>query len=998
MGPIQVVVQDGNNLVLEVTPTPSTTVILDRGIAGPVGPAGPGDVNGPASATDNAVARFDGTTGKLIQNSVVTIGDTGNMAGVGTLAVTDLTDSSLTAGRVTYAGTGGNLVDSANLTFNGTDLTVSGAVNAGSINATTLDLTNLEVTNIKAKDGTASITLADSTGVASFSANPVISAGTANGVAYLNGSKVLTTGSALTFDGANLAIGSTIANVKFNVNTTTYTAVTNGEQALIEGTSAWQQGLAFSMWNAGAYNSNYASGYVGVPNTINEIYISGGAAVVNNTNAGSWAKALNTTAASFMVVGNGGTTFYGNTGLTANTVYTPSEQMRLTSSLLSVVPGATIQGLTVGRGAGAVATNTAVGASALSANTSGSSNTAFGQSAGVGITTGSNNSIIGQASGQNLTTGSSNTIIGQGAGFGFGGTNTASNNTLVGAISGFRITTGASNVAVGADALQANTSASSNTAVGYQAGYSNTTGGNNTALGKGALFTQSTSDWNTALGFEAGNFNTTGKITAVGSYSLRFNTTGNANVAVGGYDGSGASGFPALYANTTGSNNTAVGVAALRANTTASNNTAVGYQAAYSNTTGSVTAFGMAALYSNTTGAYNTAVGGRDASTYSPMGANTTGSYNTALGHGSLGNNTTASYNTAVGYQAGYANTTGLYQTFVGAYAGAGNTTGEGNSAFGVQALEVNTTGGFNTAIGRFALKANTTASNNTAVGYQAGYSGTTAERNTLVGQIAGYALTTGSANVVLGDNAFKTATTADNCVAIGTYALSNTTGALNTAVGSGAGEQITSGTKNTVIGRYNGNQGGLDIRTASNYIVLSDGDGNPRGFFDNANFIIGSVISGNRNWTFNGDASAQAKGRATQPDTAQSYGYFDYYFGNTRSGYLIWDSTSLSLVNLSDYRKKENVVDLTGAIERLQQLKPRKFNFISDPDKTVDGFVAHELGEVIPQAVFGKKDAVDESGNPVYQAIDQSKLIPLLVASIQELKAEFDAYKAAHP
>jgi len=167
MGPIQVVVQDGNNLVLEVTPTPSTTVILDRGIAGPVGPAGPGNVNGPASATDNAVARFDGTTGKLIQNSVVTIGDTGNIAGVGTLAVTDLTDSSLTAGRVTYAGTGGNLVDSANLTFNGTTLT-----------ANALTVTNATTLN----------------------------AGTANGVAFLNGSKVLTTGSALTFDGTNFTV------------------------------------------------------------------------------------------------------------------------------------------------------------------------------------------------------------------------------------------------------------------------------------------------------------------------------------------------------------------------------------------------------------------------------------------------------------------------------------------------------------------------------------------------------------------------------------------------------------------------------------------------------------------------------------------------------------------------------------------------------------------------------------------------------------------------
>jgi hypothetical protein len=101
MGPIQVVVEDGNNLVLEVTPTPDTTVILDRGIAGPVGPVGPGNVNGPASSTDNAVARFDGTTGKLIQNSVVTIADsTGNMAGVGTLGVGAIT----TSGALTYGG------------------------------------------------------------------------------------------------------------------------------------------------------------------------------------------------------------------------------------------------------------------------------------------------------------------------------------------------------------------------------------------------------------------------------------------------------------------------------------------------------------------------------------------------------------------------------------------------------------------------------------------------------------------------------------------------------------------------------------------------------------------------------------------------------------------------------------------------------------------------------------------------------------------------------
>jgi hypothetical protein len=99
-----------------------------------------GDVVGPASATDNAVARFDATTGKIIQNSVVTIADTtGNMAGVGTLSSGAITSSSLTSGRVPYAGTAGLIQDAAALTFDGTILSATrfaGALN-GTVGATT---------------------------------------------------------------------------------------------------------------------------------------------------------------------------------------------------------------------------------------------------------------------------------------------------------------------------------------------------------------------------------------------------------------------------------------------------------------------------------------------------------------------------------------------------------------------------------------------------------------------------------------------------------------------------------------------------------------------------------------------------------------------------------------------------------------------------------------------------------------------------------------------
>jgi hypothetical protein len=93
-----------------------------------------------------------------------------------------------------------------------------------------------------------------------------------------------------------------------------------------------------------------------------------------------------------------------------------------------------------------------------------------------------------------------------------------------------------------------------------------------------------------------------------------------------------------------------------------------------------------------------------------------------------------------------------------------------------------------------------------------------------------------------------------------------------------------------------------------------------------------------------------------------------------------------------SDHRLKENVVELTGATARLKQLEPKRFNFIADADTTVDGFLAHEVQSVVPEAITGTHNEVDADGNPVYQGIDQSKLVPLLVATIKELEARITA------
>lgn len=107
-------------------------------------------------------------------------------------------------------------------------------------------------------------------------------------------------------------------------------------------------------------------------------------------------------------------------------------------------------------------------------------------------------------------------------------------------------------------------------------------------------------------------------------------------------------------------------------------------------------------------------------------------------------------------------------------------------------------------------------------------------------------------------------------------------------------------------------------------------------------------------------------------------------------------NSTSTSYNTSSDHRLKENVTADWDATTRLKQLNPVRFNFIADADTTVDGFLAHEVQSVVPEAISGTHNEVDDDGNPVYQGIDQSKLVPLLVKTIQELEARIEALENA--
>jgi len=101
--------------------------------------------------------------------------------------------------------------------------------------------------------------------------------------------------------------------------------------------------------------------------------------------------------------------------------------------------------------------------------------------------------------------------------------------------------------------------------------------------------------------------------------------------------------------------------------------------------------------------------------------------------------------------------------------------------------------------------------------------------------------------------------------------------------------------------------------------------------------------------------------------------------------------TTATTYNTSSDYRLKEDLQPIADACARLMALKPVNFAWKSDGSR-VDGFLAHEAQEVVPEAVTGQKDAIDEDGNPEYQGIDQSKLVPLLVAALQDALRRIEA------
>lgn len=129
---------------------------------------------------------------------------------------------------------------------------------------------------------------------------------------------------------------------------------------------------------------------------------------------------------------------------------------------------------------------------------------------------------------------------------------------------------------------------------------------------------------------------------------------------------------------------------------------------------------------------------------------------------------------------------------------------------------------------------------------------------------------------------------------------------------------------------------------------------------------------------------------------TATGTGYLAFIYNNSQIGSITQNGTTATAYNTSsDYRLKENVQPMVGALDTIAQLKPVTYNWIADGSNG-QGFIAHELQAVVPDCVTGEKDAVDEEGNPLYQGIDTSFLVATLTAAIQEQQVLIQSQAAA--
>ena len=349
--------------------------------------------------------------------------------------------------------------------------------------------------------------------------------------------------------------------------------------------------------------------------------------------------------------------------------------------------------------------------------------------------------------------------------------------------------------------------------------------------------------------------------------------------------------------------------------------------------------------------------------------------------------------NVSVGLDAQMRLTTGTNNTAVGFEANA-NSNANSNTVVGSGAMKFNAGGGTNTVMGHAAMGggAGITGDQNVAIGSSSMHSITSGNFNCAVGTTAAYLLTTGSDNVAIGYGALNAVTTASFNTAVGSGALGSTTGANNTGVGYFALGTTNTGSNNTAVGYSASSQNTTGIRnTAIGYESLFTGS--TGGYNIGIGYQAGyDITTGSANIIIGGLNNTGAKVPA--------------FSITTQSNYISMGSTSVTNAYIqvawtvvSDARDKTDFADVPHGLDFVSKLQPTAYRFKETRDATEGhgpvryGFKAQDV-----LALEGDTPVIVDADNPEKLYFNDQSMIAVLVKAIQELKAEFDAYKLTHP